>query len=342
MGASSQPLPGRMSALRFTRFGPPAEALTLAEVPLPALATSESLVQVHAVGVNPSDVAMVAGRFGSALPGTPGRDFAGVVVSGPRTGEAVWGTAPGFGITRPGADAEYVAIPDAWLARKPDRLSMTDAAAVTLPYCTAWWAVIRTAGLSAGQTLLIVGGAGVVGQAASDIAAWKGAKVIVADQHRPAGSLPFVSTAEPGFAAGVRELTDDGEVDVVLDMVGGPLLGPAMSTLRDGGQHVLMASPAGPEATLDAAAFYRRRLRMTGVNMTAVDGAAIRDILEELTPGFEAGSLTAPSTRGWPLAEAVGAYEAVAAGTGGIKQVLYPGDAQLIDHPVGHTPKGTS
>ncbi len=140
----------------------------------------------------------------------------------------------------------------------------------------------------------------------------------------------------------MRALTDDRGVDVVLDMVGGPLLAPAMSTLRDGGQYVLMASPAGPEATLDAAAFYRRRLRMTGVNMTAVGGAAIRDILEELAPGFEAGSLTAPSTRGWPLAAAVGAYEAVAAGTGGIKQILYPGDAQLIDRPVGHTPKGTS
>jgi NADPH:quinone reductase-like Zn-dependent oxidoreductase len=99
-----------------------------------------------------------------------------------------------------------------------------------------------------------------------------------------------------------------------------------MTTLRDTGHYVLMASTAGAEATLDAAAFYRRRLRLTGMNMTVNSGTDLRDILDELTPGFETGALRAPATQAWPLAEATRAFEAVATGTDGVKQVLLPAE----------------
>jgi NADPH2:quinone reductase len=319
-------LPESMRALRFAQFGTPAEVLTNAHVPLPPVTPGESLVRVEAAGINPSDIAMVAGRFGSELPATPGRDFAGVVVAGPRAGEEVWGSGVGFGVTRPGTDAEYVAVPDAWLSRKPATLSMGEAAAVPLPYCIAWLAVVKTGAIAAGQAVLIVGGSGAVGQAATDIAMWKGAKVIVADQVRPSPSVPYVSTAENSFEADVLRMTQPDGVDLVLDMVGGPLLGPALTTLREAGHYVLIASPGGTDATLDAAAFYRRRLRLTGVNMTAVSGPQVRDILDELTPGFETGALSAPTTRAWPLTEAKSAFEAVAAGSDGSKQILLPGE----------------
>jgi NADPH:quinone reductase-like Zn-dependent oxidoreductase len=220
---------------------------------------------------------------------------------------------------------------------------MSEAAAVALPYCTAWWAVVKTGSLSAGQTLLIVGGSGAVGQAAADIAVWKGAGVIVADRNPPLSSVPYVSTEQDGLEESVRQMTGSRGVDMILDMVGGPLLGPAMNTLRDNGHYLLMASPGGAVATLDSLAFYRRRLRLTGVGMNAASGQDVRDILDELAPGFEAGSLTAPVTREWPLAEAIGAYEAVAAGTRGVKQILLP--RERSPEPVslaGHNTKGTS
>jgi NADPH:quinone reductase len=319
-------LPNSMRALRFAQFGPPAEVLTTAHVPLPPLAVGESMVHVHAAGINPSDVAMVAGLFGSELPATPGRDFAGVVVSGPRTGQEVWGSGVGFGVTRPGTDAEYVPVPDAWLSRKPATLSMSEAAAVPLAYCVAWWALVKTGCISPGQSLLIVGGSGSVGQAAADIATWKGATVIVADRNRPSSAVPYVSTEQDGFAEEVRGMTQPGGVDLVLDMVGGPLLGPALTSLRGAGHYLLMGSPGGAEATLDAEAFFRRRLRLTGVAMAGVSGTDVRDILDELTPGFESGALSAPRTRAWPLAEATGAFEIVRAGSEGVKQVLLPGE----------------
>ena len=84
MSADLAPLPDTMRALRFTRYGTPAEALATTRAPLPTLTPGESLVELHAAGINPSDVTAVASRFGSELPAIPGRDFAGVVVSGPR------------------------------------------------------------------------------------------------------------------------------------------------------------------------------------------------------------------------------------------------------------------
>lgn len=326
MTSTPTALPDTMRALRFAQFGTPAEVLNIEHIPLPPATPGESIVRVDAAGINPSDVAMVGGRFGSDLPMTPGRDFAGVVVSGPRTSEKVWGSGAGFGVTRQGVHAEYVAVPDAWLLPKPAKLSMSEAAAVGLPYCTAWWGVVKVGSIAPGQTLLIVGGSGAVGQAAADIATWKGAKVIVADQHSPSSLVPYVSTDRDGFEEEVRRMAPSGGVDLVLDMVGGPILAPALTTLRDTGHYVLMASTGGPEATLDTPTFYRRRLSLTGVNMSVASGMDLRDILEELTPGFETGALNAPTTRAWPLDEAKSAFETVRSGSGGVKQLLLPGE----------------
>jgi hypothetical protein len=80
MSADPAPLPDTMRALRFTRYRAPAEALATTQAPLPTLTPGESLVEVHAAGINPRDVAAVASRFGPMLPAIPGRDFAGVEV----------------------------------------------------------------------------------------------------------------------------------------------------------------------------------------------------------------------------------------------------------------------
>ena len=83
-----------MRALRFTEFGDPG-VLAIEDMPDPVATAQQAVVRVEAASVNPSDVKNVAGRMDwTVLPRTPGRDFAGVVVSGPREwiGTAVWGT----------------------------------------------------------------------------------------------------------------------------------------------------------------------------------------------------------------------------------------------------------
>src|SRR5271156_4048200 len=135
-----------MKSLRFSEFGPPS-VLRIEEIPIPEPGEGEALVRVKAAGINPSDIGDVAGRFKkTTLPRTPGRDFAGVVVKGKgREGEEVWGSAPMLGIVRDGSHAEYVVAPTETLSLKPKSLSMAEAAAIGVPYITAWASVVNAA-----------------------------------------------------------------------------------------------------------------------------------------------------------------------------------------------------
>ena len=168
-----------MKALRFNKFGPPS-VLAIEEVPQPEPRDGEALVQVKAAAINPSDVKNVSGHFaGTTLPRTPGRDFSGIVVAGKKhQGLEVWSSGPGLGITRDGAQAEFVIVPEEALSLKPRTLSMEQAAAIGVPFLTAWFALVHAAQLEAGETILIVGAAGAVGQAATQIANWRKARVL--------------------------------------------------------------------------------------------------------------------------------------------------------------------
>ena len=129
-----------MKALRFREFGLPS-VLRIEEIPRPEPYDGEALVKVKAAAINPSDVKNVAGLFsGTTLPRTPGRDFSGMVVAGKKyEGEEVWSSGPGLGITRDGAQAEYVTIPEEALSLKPRTLSLEQAAAIGVPFITAWF-----------------------------------------------------------------------------------------------------------------------------------------------------------------------------------------------------------
>lgn len=89
-------------------------------------------------------------------------------------GEEVWGSAPGFGIARDGVHAEYVAVPMEVLSLKPRTLSIEQAAAIGVPFTTACSALVRAAEIREGETILVIGAASAVGQAARQIANWKG------------------------------------------------------------------------------------------------------------------------------------------------------------------------
>jgi NADPH:quinone reductase-like Zn-dependent oxidoreductase len=156
------------------------------------------LVKVHASAVNPNDVKVVSGLFTAALPSTPGRDFAVTVVAGDTwIGKEVWGSGAGFGIHRAGAHAEYVIVPADWLSAKPDTLSMEQAASIGASFVAAWFALMTAGGLQPGETVLITGASGAVGQAATQIAHWKGAKVIEADIVARQGLPDYFIDAKP-------------------------------------------------------------------------------------------------------------------------------------------------
>ena len=175
-----------MRALRFTQFGDP-EFCTCGSAGSDRHGR-EAVIRVEAASVNPSDVKNVAGPMDwTVLPRTPGRDFAGVVVSGPPEwqGAEVWGTGGDTGFTRDGSHAELMSVPVEALVRKPERLSFDEASTVGVNFVVAWYGAVETAQLAAGETIAVFGVSGGVGGAVAQIAHALGAKVIGVDRRRP-------------------------------------------------------------------------------------------------------------------------------------------------------------
>ncbi|HEX4125237.1 MAG TPA: zinc-binding alcohol dehydrogenase family protein [Tepidisphaeraceae bacterium] len=317
-----------MKALRFSAFGEPA-VLSLVEVPTPEPGPREALVRVAAGGINPSDVKNVAGHFKqTTLPRTPGRDFAGTVVRGEKfQGQAVWGTVSGLGITRDGAHAEYVVVPNDGLALKPSSLSMPQAAAIGVPYVTAWSTIIDTAQLQPGETLLIVGARGAVGRAATQIANWKNARVIAADTSSDPlpGALAVINTRTEDLPARVHELTDGRGAQVVLDAVGGPMFEPSLRCLAKRGRQVAITNTGERRVSFDLIDFYHNQSRLLGFDSVGLSDPDIAAILDRLRIGFEAGALTAPEIETTPLEDAIDAYRKIAEKRSAKKQVLVMG-----------------
>jgi NADPH:quinone reductase-like Zn-dependent oxidoreductase len=330
-----------MKRLRFDTYGPP-EVLRIEEVDTPGPGTGEVLIQIKATAINPSDVKNVAGHFNTALPRVPGRDFAGIVVTVGATdgagaapagaarqvsaGVEVWGSGPGFGVVRDGAHGEYVVMPAEWVSAKPASLSMEQAASVGVPYVTAWSALVRTGAVQAGETVLVVGVSGAVGRAATQIAHWKGARVIGASTstRNPSGADAVISTVDTELDHEVRLLTDGKGVDLVLDAVGGTLFEPALRSLRPGGRQVAITSFGERKVSFDLIDFYRNRSRLLGVNTMALSGPETAEILEELRPGFDGGRLAPPDLTTWPLEQAVEAYVASTHSGSRAKHILVP------------------
>jgi NADPH:quinone reductase len=313
----------QMNAVVMQAAGPPAEALAVRSEPVPVPGPGEVLVEVHAAGVNPFDVFIAGGGLGSPLPMIPGHDFAGVVVSdGDLNGQEVWGSQAYLSWKRPGTHAQFVALPQAWLSRKPGRLTMTEAGAVGRPYIAAWQAVVNIMELKPGETIMITGGAGLVGQAATAIARWRGARPIVADVRKPEGAGDFIDTSSSDLPEAVLELTDGRGADMVLDTIGGALFEPAVKSLRFGGR--LTGLHSHERVEFDPSEIYDHERHVTGLASVFIDGADGAHIFDQLAPLFDRGLLTPPATKTWPLENTVKAYQRVQEGAHGTKQVLLP------------------
>jgi NADPH2:quinone reductase len=314
-----------MKSLRFNEFGPPS-VLRIEEVPIPEPGEGEAIVQVKAAAINPSDIGNVAGRFKSTtLPRTPGRDFAGIVVKGMhREGAEVWGSSGKLGIVLDGSHAEYVVVLAETLSPKPKLLSMAQAAAIGVPYITAWASVVNAAQIQPSETILVIGAAGAVGQAAIQIANWKQARVIGADMR--SGPIPgaeaVIDTQTEDLEKRVLDLTAGKGVDAVFDTVGGPMFEPGLRSLRLGGRQVAISSPGHPRVSFNLIDFYHNFSRLLGVDSFGLTSRQIAEIEAELRLGFETGALVPLPIEVVPFEKAVDAYERVAARRATAKQVL--------------------
>jgi NADPH2:quinone reductase len=321
-----------VKAIQIQAFGD-VGGLKFVDVADPARGPDVAVVRVEAASVNPSDVKNVQGAMRqTTLPRVPGRDYAGVVESGPPewVGAEVWGTGGDVGFSRDGTHAQKLAVPVASLRRKPTRLSFDEAASVGVNYLAAWCGVVESAALQRGEVLAVIGAGGGVGGAAAQIGKWLGARVIGLDKREPHPEAPIRAVAEtlvigaPDAAATIRTATGGRGAHVVFDAVGGVLFRSALGALAHGGRLVEISSTGGREVTFDLVDFYRNESRVFGVDTLARDLVASAAVLQALTAGFESGDFRpAPIAARFGLAEAATAYAGVAAGAPG-RIVLHP------------------
>src|SRR5580658_5449713 len=161
--------PQTMKAVRIHEYGAP-EVLRYEDAPRPIPAEGEVLVRVHAAAINPLDWKIRAGYVKNwlpySLPMIPGWDFSGVIesvgggVGEWKPGDEVYGRPE---ISRDGAYAEYIAVRASEIAFKPKSIDHVHASAIPLTGLTAWQALFESAGLRAGQRVLIHAAAGGVG-----------------------------------------------------------------------------------------------------------------------------------------------------------------------------------
>jgi NADPH:quinone reductase-like Zn-dependent oxidoreductase len=231
-------------AIQVHDYGDPNQ-LQLEQIPVPEPQEGEVLMRVHAAGVNPMDWKIRTGMLKNFMPATfpyvPGADLAGVVV---KVGPGVTAFQPGqavFGRTSHGSYAEYTIAPASTLALKPASLSYDEAATIAVGATTAWQGLFDNGKLQPGQRVLILGGAGGVGNFAVQFARWKGAQVISTastrnvDFVRSLGAETVIDYTQTQVADAVHD------VDLVFDTVGGSALAGVLPTLKRGGTLVSIA-----------------------------------------------------------------------------------------------------
>lgn len=242
-----------MKAVRIHEYGD-SSVLRYEDAPRPTLQEGDVLIRVHASSVNPFEWKVRAGYLKDYLPMTLptilGWDVSGVIeevtsgVTHWEVGDEVICLADTM---RHGADAEYIAVSVAKLAPKPKTIDHLHAAAVPLASLAAWQTLFDTAGLSAGQRVLIHAAAGGVGSFAVQLAKWKGAYVLGTASTR---NLDYIRAL--GVDEAIDYTTTDFEkvakdMDVVLDTVGGEYEIRSARVLKPGGALVSIMSPTSVE-----------------------------------------------------------------------------------------------
>src|SRR3984885_15177108 len=286
-------------------------------------AANEVLIEVKAAAVNPSDVKAATGLMPYAVfPRTPGRDYAGVVIDGPpgTVGREVFGSSGDLGIRRDGTHATHLAVELEAVVDKPIGISWEEAAGIGVPFVTAMEGFRRAGIPKPGETVLVMGVNGKVGQAAVQIATWHGARVIgVVRKSEPYeghanSSVDIIDASAVDIATRLRELTAGKGADIVFNTVGDPYFQAAHKALAVRGRQILIAA-IDRIVQFNILEFYRGQHTYVGIDTLGLSSIATGAVLRELGPGFANGDLkTYPIRPGaiYPLEDAKAAFVAVA------------------------------
>ena len=295
------------------------EGLRAVELPDPIAAAGEALVQVQAAGVTPLDRTVLAGLLPTAAkpPLVLGNEGAGKVLEDPSgtfpRGARVVFFAGAGGVTRDGTYAELAVVPVGNLAPLPDGISDVLAAGLPTAYLSALLA-LRQAGFREGNSVLAPGVGGSVGNATLKVAKALGASRLLStagsrsklDASRADAGLGGVEVLDLGaesLADGLKHIAPEG-VDVVIDAVGGPLTGQAVSGLARGGRVVVMGYVAGTRTEVSITDLVWKRASLAGFSLFASTAEQQADAYQTLLPMIADGRILPARDRAYPLDDA--------------------------------------
>jgi NADPH:quinone reductase-like Zn-dependent oxidoreductase len=311
-----------MRALVLPAWGSAPEA---ADAPEPEAAPGHTLVRVRAAALNPVDLAIAAGRFYLPLPEPPfipGAEAVGEVVSSAvhPVGTRVWCLA------MVGCLAELVTAPDDRVVPVPDGLSDEMAVAVGIAGLAGWMPVRDRGALVAGETVIVLGASGIVGQVAIQAARGIADRIVAVarsaegrDHALTLGADVALATG-PDLAEALRTACGDG-ADLVVDPLWGDAAIAALGALRHNGRLVQVGSASGPTAEVTAGPMRGGRLDIRGFSVFSEEPETRARAYSALAEAAAAGDVRLAMAVS-PLDECPAAWERQAGGTGGIKLVL--------------------
>jgi len=310
-----------MKAVVIHEYGGP-EVLKYEDIPRPEPNDDQLLIRVIAAGVNPVDGMIRSGMFAKegnrVFPIILGGDVAGVVekvgskITKFKAGDPVFAYVS---LDNSGGYAQYALVTEREAAPKPKSLTYVEAAAVPVVAMTAWQALVDTAKLSGGQTVLIHGGSGGVGSFAIQIAKARGAKVIATastanqDFLKQLGADVAIDYTKQKF----EDVAKD--VDVVLDSIGRNTLARSYAVVKKGG--IIVSLVARPKES---------ELEKHGIRGTALNAEPNSGELAEIGRLIDDKKIKVIVSQTFPLSEAMKAQEQVATGHTRGKVVLKVAD----------------
>lgn len=312
-----------MEAVILKHFGG-VENLQLADISIPAPQAGELLISVRAISINPVDVKTRKGGtpLAQTLEKMPpvilGWDIAGIVEESLspsfKAGQQVFGMVNFPGAGR--AYATHVTAPADQLARIPGNITFPEAAAASLAALTAWQALVEHAGVKKGDRVLIHAGSGGVGHFAIQIARSLGAYVITTASARNHLFVKSVGADEAIDYTSTPFEEATGDIDVVLDTIGGDYIDRSLKTMLPGATIVSLPSSRNTQVSEKAGA-----LGMRGVSMMVKSNGHDMQALARL---LESGEIKSHIAQIFPLADMGAAHLEMETGRVKGKLVLIP------------------
>ncbi len=314
----------KMKAVLCEKPGAPSD-LVVRDIEQPAAGPGEVVVAVKAAALNFFDTLIIQGKyqFKPELPFSPGAEMAGVVEA---VGEGVTRFKRGdrvVGYLKWGAAREKVVVGEGDLVAIPDGVEFEQAAGLTVTYGTTLHALKDRARLAKGETVAVLGASGGVGQAAVEIAAIMGARVIAcassaeklafAARH---GAQELVNYAEADLKSRLKELTGGNGVDVVYDPVGGDLAEAALRATAWRGRYLVIGFASGDIPKIPLNLVLLKGCDLLGVfwgEAVLREAQDHRNNIATLLEWVREGKLKPHIHRIYPLEETAAALEEIAA-----------------------------